>query len=49
LLHTDDGAQVAIVEKRDQPGGNTALSTGSILVPAVAFKKKPTLSIHPMS
>ena len=26
----DDGANVAMVDKREQPGGNTSLSTGSI-------------------
>jgi glycine/D-amino acid oxidase-like deaminating enzyme len=43
----DAGALVAIVEKRDKPGGNTALSTGSIPGLAAASSEPPGLKIHP--
>ena len=39
----DAGASVAIVEKRDRPGGNSSLSTGSI--PAL----EPGISGRPVS
>jgi fumarate reductase flavoprotein subunit len=43
----DDGAQVAIVEKRDQPGGNTALSTGSIPGAGSRFQKAANIVDSP--
>ena len=43
----DDGANVAIVEKRDQPGGNTALSTGSIPGAGSRFQKAANIVYSP--
>jgi fumarate reductase flavoprotein subunit len=43
----DDGANVAIVEKRDQPGGNTALSTGSIPGAGSRFQKAANIVDSP--
>ena len=36
----DSGASVAIVEKMDRPGGNSALSTGSVPAAASRFQKE---------
>ena len=43
----DEGAQVAIVEKRDKPGGNTALSTGSIPGAGSRFQKAANIIDSP--
>jgi fumarate reductase flavoprotein subunit len=43
----DEGAQVAIVEKRDQPGGNTSLSTGSIPGAGSRFQKAAQIQDSP--
>eukprot|EP01036_Dinobryon_divergens_P021087 gene21087-28942_t len=43
----DDGADVAIVEKRDQAGGNTALSTGSIPGAGSRFQKDANIVDSP--
>ena len=43
----DEGAQVAIVEKRDQPGGNTALSTGSIPGAGSRFQRQAQIKDSP--
>lgn len=43
----DDGADVAIVEKRDQPGGNTALSTGSIPGAGSRFQRAANIEDSP--
>lgn len=43
----DDGANVAIVEKRDQPGGNTALSTGSIPGAGSRFQRDANIQDSP--
>lgn len=43
----DDGAHVAIVEKRDQPGGNTALSTGSIPGAGSRFQRAARIEDSP--
>ena len=43
----DDGAYVAIVEKRDQPGGNTSLSTGSIPGAGSRFQKAAHIEDSP--
>ena len=37
----DAGASVAIVEKRDRPGGNSSLSTGSVMPPAAGSSGRP--------
>ncbi|MES2535380.1 MAG: FAD-dependent oxidoreductase [Pseudomonadota bacterium] len=43
----DDGAAVAIVEKRDQPGGNTSLSTGSIPGAGSRFQRAAQIEDSP--
>ncbi len=43
----DDGAHVAIVEKRDQAGGNTSLSTGSIPGAGSRFQRAAQIEDSP--
>jgi len=43
----DAGAHVAIVEKRDRPGGNTSLSTGSIPGAGSRFQKEAKIADSP--
>ena len=43
----DEGASVAIVEKREQPGGNTALSTGSIPGAGSRFQRAAQIEDSP--
>ena len=43
----DAGASVAIVEKMDRPGGNSALSTGSVPAAASRFQREAASRISP--
>src|SRR4051794_23797342 len=43
----DAGATVAVVEKLDQPGGNSALSTGSVPAAASRFQKEAGIDDSP--
>src|SRR6476646_498011 len=43
----DDGANVVIIEKRDRPGGNTSLSTGSIPGAGSRFQRAANINDSP--
>ena len=45
----DAGASVAIVEKRDQPGGNSSLSTGSIPGAGTRYQRAAGIEDSPAS
>jgi fumarate reductase flavoprotein subunit len=43
----DDGAEVAIIEKLDRPGGNSALSTGSVPAAGTRFQREAGIADSP--
>lgn len=43
----DEGANVAILEKRDRPGGNSSLSTGSVPGAGSRFQREAGIDDNP--